>query len=75
MLQIAFRVLRIANVCERASIRSAYVCMYVFMALITTLVLCARSQNLIMSVSERRVHVVFSIAGFKGVRKPCRQDT
>ena len=30
------------------------------MALITTLVLCARSQHLVMSVSVRRVHVVLS---------------
>ena len=30
------------------------------MALITTLVLCARSQDLVMSVSVRRVHVVLS---------------
>ena len=35
-----------------------YAC--VFMALIPTLVLCARSQNLVMSVSMRRVHVVLS---------------
>ena len=36
--------------------------MYVrgFMALITTLVLCARSQDSVMSVSVRRVHVVLS---------------
>ena len=31
-----------------------------FMALITTLVLCARSQDSLLSVSVRRVHVVFS---------------
>ena len=30
------------------------------MALITTLVLCARSRDLVMSVSVRRVHVVLS---------------
>ena len=35
-----------------------YVC--VFMALIATTVLCARSQDLVMSVSVRRVHVVLS---------------
>ena len=33
-------------------------CVCVFMALITTLVLCARSQDLAMSVSVRREHVV-----------------
>ena len=51
-----------------------YVCMYVcvFMALITTLVLCARSRDLVMSVSVRRVHAVLSTVGFKGGGKPCR---
>ena len=33
---------------------------WVFMALITTLVLCTRSQDFIMSVSVRRVHAVLS---------------
>ena len=48
------------------------VCMYVgvFMALITTLVLCARSQDSLLSVSLGRVHIVFS---FKGRGKPCRK--
>ena len=37
------------------------VCMMCFfMALIATLVLCARSQHIVMSVSVRRVHVVLS---------------
>ena len=36
------------------------VCVCVFMALITTLVLCARSQGLVMSVSVRGVHVGLS---------------
>ena len=45
----------------------------IFMALITTLVLCARSQDLVMSASVRRVHVVVSTAGFKGEEKPCRK--
>ena len=48
-----------------------YVC--VFMALITTLGLCGRSQDLAMSVSVRRVHVVFSTAGYKGGGEPCRK--
>ena len=48
-----------------------YVC--VFMALITAQVLCARSQDSVMSVSVRRVHVVLSIAGFKGGGKPRRK--
>ena len=48
-----------------------YVC--VLVALITTLVLCARSQDLVMSVPVRRVHVVLSTAGFKGGGKPCRK--
>ena len=42
-----------------------YVCMS-FIALITALVLCARSQDPLMSVSARRVHVAFSTAGLKG---------
>ena len=42
-----------------------------FMALITTLVLCARSQDSLLSVPVRRVHVVFSTAGFNGGGKPC----
>ena len=49
---------------------SLCVCVCVFMALITTQVLCARSQNSVMSVSVRRVHVVLSTAGFKGGGKP-----
>ena len=36
----------------------------VFMTLITTLVLCAGSQDLVMSVSVRRVPVVLSTAGW-----------
>ena len=48
-----------------------YVC--VFTVLITTLVLCVRSQDLEMSVSVRRVHVVFSTSGFNGGGKPCRK--
>ena len=41
------------------------------MALIATLVLCARYQDSLLSVSVRSVHVVFSSAGFKGGGKPC----
>ena len=48
-----------------------YVC--VSMALMTTLVLCARSQDLVMSVSLRRVHVVSSTAGVKDGGKLCRK--
>ena len=36
------------------------------MALATTLALCVRSQDLVMSLSVRRVHVVLSTATFKG---------
>ena len=43
----------------------------VFMALVTAMVLCARSQDSLMSVSVRRVHVVFSTARFRGGGKPC----
>ena len=42
-----------------------------FMAVITALVLCARSQDTFPSVSVRRVHVVLPTAGFKGGGKPC----
>ena len=41
-----------------------YVCMG-FIALITVLVLCARSQDSLLSVSVRRAHIVFSTSGFK----------
>ena len=44
-----------------------------FMALIITLVLCARSQDSVMSVSVRRVRVVFSTAEIKGGGKSCRK--
>ena len=47
-----------------------YVCMG-FMALITALVMCAMSQDSLLSVSVRRAHVVFSTAGFKVGGKPC----
>ena len=49
-----------------------FVCVF-FMALTTTLVLCARSQDFVISVSVRRVHVVLSTSGFKGGGKPCRK--
>ena len=39
----------------------------VFMVHITTLVLCARSQDLVMTASVRRVHAVSSTDGSKGV--------
>ena len=42
-----------------------------FMALITAVVLCARFQNSLISVSVRMVRVVSSNAGFKGGGKPC----
>ena len=34
---------------------------WVFMTLVTTLVLCSRSEDSLMSVLVRRVHVVFSM--------------
>ena len=43
------------------------------MTLITALVLCARFQDSLLSMSVRRVHVVFSAAGFKDGGKPCRK--
>ena len=49
-----------------------YVCMYVcmgFIAFITAMVLSASSQDLLLSVSVRRVRVVFSTSGFKGGEK------
>ena len=45
----------------------------VVLALVTTLVLCARSQDLVLSVPVRTVDVVLSTAGFKGRGKPCRK--
>ena len=41
------------------------------MPLITRMVLRARSQDSVLSVSVRREDVVFSTAGFKGGEKPC----
>ena len=41
------------------------VCM-IFVAPITSMVWCARSQESLLSVSARRVHVVFSTSGFIG---------
>ena len=42
-----------------------------FMALIASMVLCARCQDSVLSVPVRRVHVVYSTAGCKGGNKPC----
>ena len=42
-----------------------------FMELITATVLRARSQDSLLPVSMRRVHAVFSIAGFDSGGKPC----
>ena len=42
-----------------------------FMAIITAMVLCARSQDSLSSMSLRRLHVVFSNVGFKGGGKRC----
>ena len=63
------------NISEINEFTLLLVCMSVcvFMALITTVVLCASSQHLVMSVSLCRVHVVLPTAGFKGGRKPCRK--
>ena len=44
---------------------------WVFMALITAMVLCTRSQDSLLSVSVYTVHVVSSAAGLKGGGKPC----
>ena len=46
-----------------------YVCMG-FIALTTAMVSYARFQDLLLSVSVRRIHVAFSTAGFKGGGKP-----
>ena len=43
---------------------------WVFMALITTLVLCARCQDSVLSVTVRRADALLSIALFKGGGKP-----
>ena len=53
-----------------SSSTNMYVCMG-FIELITALILWARSQDSLLSVSGRRVHVVFSTAGFKGGGRPC----
>ena len=47
-------------------------CMFVmgFKALMTTMVVRARSQDSALSVSVRRVYVVFSTVGFNGGGKP-----
>ena len=45
------------------------------MALITAMVLCARSRDSLVSVSPRRVHVIFSTTGFKGGGKPLVQSS
>ena len=42
-----------------------------FMALVTAMVLRARSQDSLLSVSVGRVHIAFSTAGFKDGGKPC----
>ena len=54
-----------------------YICMNVlcvcvgFMALTIAMVLNAESQDSLLSVSVRPVHVVFSTAPFEGEGKPC----
>ena len=66
--------LKNVNDCEKNSAFVAFgLWMYVgvFMALITTLVLCAKSQDLVMPVSVRRVRVALYTVGFKGGGKPC----
>ena len=55
---------------EMQTIENKYECIG-FMAFTTARVLCTRSQNSLLPVSVRRVHVVFSTAGFKGGGKPC----
>ena len=50
-----------------------YVCVG-FMALITAIVLCVRSQDSLLSVSVRRVHVVFSTVRFKAGRKSTKLE-
>ena len=52
------------------SILSLYVCIG-FTALITAMVLCARSQDSVLSVSVRKERVVFSTTGFTMRGKPC----
>ena len=47
--------------------------MYVFYGAYNCSGLVRQSQDLVMSVSVRRVSVVFSTAGFKGGGKPCRK--
>ena len=42
-----------------------------FIAFINAMILCARSQDSVPSVSVRRVHFIFSTACFKGGGKLC----
>ena len=49
-----------------------YACMG-FTAFISAMVLCARSQNLVLPVSVRRIHAVLAIAGFSDEGKPCAE--
>ena len=44
-----------------------------FTAIIIAMVLCARYQDSLLAVSVRRVHIVFSTAGFKGGEKQCSE--
>ena len=67
-VQVHARACVFVRVCVRACAR---VCVCVgFMAIIAAMGLCARSQDLVQSVSVRRVHVVLLTAGFKGDGKP-----
>ena len=49
-----------------------YVCMS-FIALLTAMVLCSRSQDSLLSVSARRARVVFSTDGFIVGEQPCSE--
>ena len=52
-------------------VHSMYVCIS-FMALITAIVLCARSLDSVLSVSVPRVHVLFSFADLRAkVSRQC----
>ena len=52
------------------TVQSTHVCMG-FIVLITAMVLCAKSQDLLLSVSVRGANVLFSTAVFMDGRKPC----
>ena len=67
---ISFDLPHVSEPSAAAEIRIQRMYVWVFMALITAMVLWATSQDSRPSASMRRVNVVFSTAGFKSGGKP-----